>query len=129
MDKFISIEQKINKPEIRFEDIIDNKLSSDFLASDIDTMKVVRLSYITEYQDISPVILKCLEEGDYKRILEIVHKIKGVSLYIGSNDLYELASYIVTNIRANLYPKIEDEIILLTKLNDLIIKCLKERIL
>lgn len=127
MDKFTLLYQKVEN-EITFREIIDNKLSSDYLASDIDTMRVVRLSYIEEYQNISKMILDYLKEEDYGHILEIVHKMKGVSLYIGSKDLYELASYIVTNIRANNY-KIQNEIILLTKLNDIIIKCLKERLL
>lgn len=107
-------------------DPIDDKISEEYLAGDEDTISVVRETYISEFEKASSLIKDFLKQKDYQKILDLVHRIKGVSLYIGSKILYDISSYICDCIRKNIPCDLEIEMI--TSLNDIVLQKLEERI-
>ena len=71
-------------------DPIDDKISEEYLAGDEETISVVRETYISEFEKASSLIKDFLKQKDYQKILDLVHRIKGVSLYIGSKILNDI---------------------------------------
>lgn len=105
---------------------IDDKLSEEYLAGDQETINIVRKTYILEFETASNSIALLLKQNDYGKILDLVHRIKGVSLYIGSKPLYDASSYICDCIRKNI--PCDNEINIICKLNNVILDKLKEQI-
>lgn len=117
---------KIKESLDKGDNQINDSLSNDYLAKDVLTIKVVRSTYVDEFINCKDVLISYLEKKDYQKILDYVHRIKGVSLYIGANNLYELSSFICDSIRNNL--ECFDEVMLLIELNEKIITELKDKI-
>lgn len=97
---------------------IDEALALNYLGNDQNVYRIMKTNYLREYQDFEDKIDKCLQNKDNKKLELLIHKLKGISLYLGSNMLYEFATYLVEQVRVNSF--IEEEVILLAKFNQLI---------
>lgn len=59
--------------------------------------------YYNEYESVANVINTYISDKDYKSIRNIVHKIKGLSLNIGSKQLYEMTITLEKELDENIY--------------------------
>lgn len=82
--------------------IKEYEFNKDLALSYLDNNEVVYNNFlkrfISEYENFSSLIKKLLEEQDYLKIREVVHKYKGLTLYLGSTKLYELIDQIEIDI-------------------------------
>lgn len=106
-------------------DFIDDNISKEYLANDETTINVVRNTYVLEFSDLSDKLDELLNNKEYQAILDLVHRVKGVSLYIGSQVLYDCSSYICECIRKHL--TCDDEIKAIIALNKVVCKSIKEK--
>ena len=115
--------------------MINKDLSLKYLNDDeslyIETCKNF-LKYAT---DIIAELIIYIENKDYLKVFEIVHRIKGFSIYIGSKQLYDFGDYICIKIRKikqeNLFKinkKLDDEIKLFYNYLKLIIEYKRKEI-
>ena len=80
----------------------DIPLALEMLGGSMKVFTNVLINYLEEYGKLENLILQFLESEDYDSIRKLVHKIKGVSLYLGSEKLLALASDIEYKIYNNI---------------------------
>lgn len=83
----------------------DIPLALEMLGGSMKVFTNVLINYLEEYGKLENIILQFLESEDYDSIRKLVHKIKGVSLYLGSEKLLALATDIEYKIYNNISSK------------------------
>lgn len=108
---------------------IDISLALEYLGNDEFVYGVMKKNYLKEYQDFELKANSYLSEKDFTKLELIIHKLKGISLYLGSKILYEFCSYLVNTLRNNDF--IENELFIevdfLIKYNHLIYQELQSK--
>lgn len=70
----------------------DIALAIEMLGGSNQVFKNILINYLNEYSNIDETINELLETNDFDSIRKIIHKIKGVSLYLGSEKLLYIAT-------------------------------------
>lgn len=88
-DKIISEIKKVD---------FDVALAIDMLGGSERVFKNILGNYLEEYKNVEDSLTNLLESNDFDGIRKIIHKIKGVSLYLGSEKLLYMAQEIENKI-------------------------------
>lgn len=111
----------------------DNSMINMALALEYDggikeVFNTVKEGYITNYSRFTSVeeLKRCNEFNPNITMEMIIHKMKGISLYLGTQELYDYSVYLLGKIRQN-EKVLDDELDLLIKLNTRIINELKQK--
>ena len=83
----------------------DISFAIDMLGGSSKVFENILINYLGEYQDVEDRILNLLEINDYSNIRKIIHKIKGVSSYLGSEKLLYLSEVLEYRLYNNLASK------------------------
>ena len=76
----------------------DTTLAIEMLGGSERVFKNILGNYLQEYNNVEDSLIKLLELHDFDGIRKIIHKIKGVSLYLGSEKLLYMAQEIENKI-------------------------------
>jgi len=116
-------------------DIIKTKVkeidfSQDLALSMLDNNQAIYnkllVRYIEEYKDLEDIIMNLLVKNDYLQIREYVHKIKGISLNVGSDKLYQISRELEYKIMLNEVK--EEDVKIFVYYNNRILNYSKEKV-
>ena len=79
--------------------MIDKDLSLKYLNNDKSLYHETTFNFLKYTDDIVNDLMFYINNNDYLKIREIIHRIKGFSIYIGSKQLYDFGDYICIKIR------------------------------
>lgn len=88
-DKIISEIKKVD---------FDTSLAIEMLGGSERVFKNILGNYLEEYKNVEDSLTELLKSNDFDGIRKIIHKIKGVSLYLGSEKLLYMAQEIENKI-------------------------------
>lgn len=104
----------------------DIELALDMLGGSESAFINMLNNYYEIYSCLESTLRKFVEEKDYSSIRKVVHKIKGVSLYLGSEKLLEFSKMIEEKIYAEIIS--DDDILHFIEYHNRILSYIKQRV-
>lgn len=68
---------------------VDKKIALQYLANSEMIFNKLKTSFLNSYRDAEMVITRLVNENNIEELYRYIHSIKGISLNIGSEVLYE----------------------------------------
>lgn len=78
---------------------IDKQTWSSYLGSNEELFAVIAKSFLTSYKNFVNKISEAVNKNDLDELYNLIHSLKGITLNLGMNQLYEVSSKILVKIK------------------------------
>ena len=82
---------------------MDKQIALKYLANSEAIFQKIKTSFCRNYRNAEELLLNAYNEKNYEELYRIVHSIKGISLNIGSDVLYQDASDLCLDFKKEIY--------------------------
>ena len=108
------------------EKCFDESLALYMLAGNLTAYELTKKNYIENFEYLDQYIITYNNNHDYEGIRVLIHRLRGISINIGSRKLYRYATYVDEMLKENLDIKlVKDELSKIVEINNEIINKLR----